>query len=325
MQKDGRACYLEAINGLCGSLKERLSALDGPSMEEVRELRLLAGMPPVVNVAGRTRALPGAPIDRRELEQSVLGLCGRSMHTHQRELAEGYLSLKGGHRAGVAATAVYGADKTLQCVREVTAIVIRVAHDHEGMALPLLERLFPNGLCGLILAGAPGSGKTTLLRDLARVLGRGALPGCHAAVLVDERGELGRGVDGCCVLRGYDKGDGILSAVRSLSPQVVLCDEIGSRKDVEAVRWALNCGVAVVTSIHARSAAELLSREAGRALLRTGAFERAALLSDRPRPCTVKEVISGDELVALNWHCDADIELLGRRPADGRTAAASSL
>ncbi|MEG1849942.1 MAG: hypothetical protein RR197_05230, partial [Oscillospiraceae bacterium] len=103
------------------------------------------------------------------------------------------------------------------------------------------------------------------------------------------------------------------------APQVILCDEIGSKKDVEAVRWALNCGVSMIVSIHARSARELCAREAGRELLTSGAFERVAFLSDVPCPCTLKEVIRTDELASVLRDCNARAELCAGRNM-GRTA-----
>ncbi|MBS1382438.1 MAG: hypothetical protein HPZ89_09390, partial [Oscillospiraceae bacterium] len=115
--------------------------------------------------------------------------------------------------------------------------------------------------------------------------------------VVDERGELSGFCDGCCVLRGYEKGAGMLLAIRSLAPQVILCDELGTLQDVEAVSQALHSGVAVVTTIHAGSREELLRREAGRRLLASGGFETVILLGESPHPGVIREVFSVDELI----------------------------
>ena len=103
--------------------------------------------------------------------------------------------------------------------------------------------------------------------------------------VVDERGELAGTCIGvpqndlglCCdILDGYPKAEGILQAVRTLSPDIVVCDELGSMEDVAAVEQGLNAGVTLVSSIHAGSAEELLHRKQAVRLLETGAFGTVA-------------------------------------------------
>ncbi len=322
MQKSGQAAYLEAIAGLCPPLRFRLQKRDASCAERTFEIRLMADVPPLLNIAGKMERW-GSPVTKQELEESLIFLCQRSVHTHQWELSQGFLSLPGGHRAGIAGHAIYGADGTVQSVRNVTAIVIRISREIPGIALALIQRIFSHGVCGTLLVGAPGSGKTTLLCDMAKSLASGAVSGIAAVAIVDERGELSRAALGCCLLEGYEKADGILTAVRSLSPQVIFCDEIGSRRDVEAVQWALNSGVSVVATIHARDKEELLRRQAGRMLLLSGAFEKVVFLGTVPVPSTVREVCNGYELESFLRH-SADGSQLCRNWNFDRKAAAST-
>ncbi len=307
----GRAAFDQAVASLSENIKRRLSGLPNTLCENAQELRLIAGCCPQLRVNNRNITLRDwPPITAQELAQCYITLCGQAVHSHQRELAQGYLTLPGGHRAGFAATAVYGSDGGLISLREVNAIVLRVAREYRGAADRLLREAFGGGLCGLLLAGAPASGKTTVLRDLAVSLASGAVNGCDRVVVVDERGELGDFCRGCCVLSGYDKGDGLLLAVRNLSPQVILCDELGSEREVAAVAYALNCGVAVVTTIHAGSRAELLGRQSGRLLLGSGAFDKAAILSEFPHPSSIREVFSIDDLASHRGVESAGAQLL---------------
>ena len=300
----------EAISGLCPSLRDRLM----PYMtRDVREVRLIKGCPPTVCTASGAVVLSGA-VTEHEIGQSVLGLCGHSIHTHQQELAEGFISLPNGHRAGVSGRAVLKPDGTVGSVVDINSIVIRVAHRISGPGKRLLPQLFGQGLCGVLIAGAPGSGKTTLLRELATLLAGGAVPGCTGVAVVDERGELSWGTSGCCIIKGCPKDIGIISAVRSLSPQVVLCDEVGRREDVEAVSWALNCGVSVITTIHSRSMGELMSRMAGRELIKTGAFGRVVVLDS---PGKIKEVQRLDERCKTDGGSYAGCELFPGRHYKG--------
>ena len=132
------------------------------------------------------------------------------------------------------------------------------------------------------------SGKTTVLRDLARLIGEH-----HRVSLIDSRGELAAVSDGtpCLdigrntdVLNGYPRYEGMTTALRTLSPEVIICDEIGS--DFDAVEQCLNCGVKLVATVHAGSLSELARRTETAKLLPM--FDYAAVLSDRGRLSEVK-------------------------------------
>ena len=125
--------------------------------------------------------------------------------------------------------------------------------------------------------------------------------------VVDERGEIAgtyRGVPqndlGCCcdVLDGYPKAEGILLAVRALSPEVIICDEIGSESEVKAVEQGLNTGVTLIASIHAGSVGELMRRNQAFQLLRTGAFENVALLDAARGPGKIAGIYKAGDLLA---------------------------
>lgn len=320
----GRAAFMQAVASLSDGLKKRLSALPDVLCDSAQELRLIAGACPQLRVNNRSIALRDwPPVTEAELAQCYISLCGQAVHSHQRELAQGYLTLAGGHRAGFAATAVYGSDGQLMSLRGVNAIVLRIAREYRGVADRLLREAFGGGVCGLLIAGAPASGKTTVLRDLAVSLAGESVKGCDRVVVVDERGELSGFCRNCCVLSGYDKGDGLLMAVRNLSPQVILCDELGSEQEVAAVVHALNCGVSVVTTIHAGDRAELTNRRAGRLLLGCGAFKKAAILSEFPHPSSIREVFSVDDLAAYNGADPSGAQLYNWWDLSRRTVSAA--
>lgn len=287
--------FQEAINCIAKDLKERILAELPLKKLIIQEIRLIKGSKPLLLTSQGIVYISGI-ITTEELNETLLAMTNNSLHTYQRDMATGFIPLKGGHRAGVCGTAVYGNDKEIKAIRELNAIVIRIAHQFENISKNLISTLFSKGLCGVLIAGAPGSGKTTILREIATKLSSGAVKGCSSVVIVDERAELSLSGERCCVLKGYDKADGIMQAVRSLSPQVIICDEIGTQKDVDAVIWALNCGVYVITSIHARTRQELKKRKAGEKLLATHAFEKVVFLSSVPIASTITEVVNIDEL-----------------------------
>lgn len=212
-----------------------------------------------------------------DINECFLELCRNSVHSYAREISEGYITLPGGNRVGFCGTAVLR-DGAISTLKDISSLNIRFAREVRGCAEELCRRAFPDGLCSLIICGKPLSGKTTMLRDMARILG-----GTHCVALIDSRGELA-GVSGGVpaldvgentdVLNGYPKAEGIMCALRSLSPEMIVCDEIGS--DAEEVRQCMGCGVKLAVTVHAASIDELRSRPGIAELYPL--FDRAALL-----------------------------------------------
>lgn len=248
-----------------------------------------------------------------ELQTSFHALCGYSVYSHQPEIKSGFVTALGGHRVGICGTAVRdGRDMT--GIRDLSSMNIRVARQVAGAADELLHKL-ESLSGGLLLAGAPSSGKTTILRDLARQLSLGQTCEMKKVVVVDERGELAGTCGGipqndlglCDVLDGYAKGEGILQAVRCLSPDFIICDEVGGLEDIAAIEEGLNAGVSMVASIHAGSMPELMRRSQYRRLLATGAFRWVALLQTRASPGKLQGIYQvGDLDVKANGMSTGD-------------------
>ena len=259
------------------------------------EIRMRAGQPV-------TLTLPEGPVTREaarltgaQLAQILRALCEYSVHSYTEDIARGYVTLPGGHRAGVCGTAVVERGVVIS-VRDISSINLRVAREIHGAASDLYARLYQNGsLPGLLISGAPGSGKTTLLRDLARRLSDAG----RRVALIDERGELAgaRGGTPCCavgsntdVLTGYPKGEGILLAIRSLAPEMILCDELGGEADAAALEAGFHTGVRFAATLHAGSVNEALARPVARRLLAGGAFDTIVQLEGPRNPCKIAEI-----------------------------------
>lgn len=311
---DGDNKYLAAARMLGGRLAKPLSQAPAALQKRVTEIRLRVGRPICLMAGGETRFIgdDGRAADgpeealtatKQDLQDAFVSVCGWSVHTHQKELADGFIAVQGGHRAGIGATAVVQ-DGRVTAVRDITSINLRVAREIYGAADALIQRCFLEGTPGVLVVGAPASGKTTILRDLARQLACGPC-GYRKVCVVDESGEIGGASSGTPandlgvssdLLFGYPKAKGLQIAVRYLSPQVMVCDEICTEEEIAAVIAAANSGVAVVTSVHAASVEELTRKAQLRPLLRAGVFTYFALLAGADRPATIAQVGKADDL-----------------------------
>ena len=283
--KDFKESFYEAVNLLPYRLSNYIKESYKDSMQ-VFEVRLTNECNPLI-ITDKGIIKAGCTVTLRDLEESVLSLTGNSYHSFQKEMADGYIPLKNGHRAGLAGTAVYERDGRIVSLKNITTIVLRIANDVNLKNNPLFEDLSRTGIYSAVISGPPCSGKTTFLRDTAKKL---SAMGCSVAV-VDERQELFAGLKGCAVIKGAEKPKGIEMAVKSLSPRILICDEISSPREAEAVAGALNSGVGVLASLHAKNYQDFKNKKTAQILTSTNEFKKAVFLSTFPNIGEINETV----------------------------------
>lgn len=232
-------------------------------------------------------------VSKKDIMQAFQNICNYSVYSRQNEIVNGFVTVCGGHRAGICGTCVLN-DKKVVNIKEISTVNIRIAREFPNCSDGLFKNLGQN-LGSLLICGAPSTGKTTLIRDVARRLSTD----CGFKVcVVDERGELAATQNGiaqndlgfCDILDGYPKSIGIEQALRCMSPDYIVCDEIGSRNDFDAIENMLNCGVKFIATIHCDSKKSLLKRKNIVELLRMNAFEKAVFLESRQNAGKIKSI-----------------------------------
>src|SRR5690625_789814 len=187
-------------------------------------------------------------------------LSEHSLYRMEDELREGYITIDGGHRVGIAGNTITDNGKVKR-INQITFFNIRIAKQVLNIARPILPYLYENG-CYLntMIIGAPQSGKTTMIRDLSRLIGDGEknIP-AHKVAIIDERSEIAACRDGIPqheiglrtdVMDACPKVEGMMMMIRSMSPNVLIVDEIGKKEDADALLEAINAGVTIICSAH---------------------------------------------------------------------------
>ena len=233
----------------------------------IEEIRLRAGREASLTVGGRN-LMTSVVLSGGELTAILTHMCGGSLYAFDQTIREGYITLPEGIRVGVAGRAVCEEGRIIG-VCEITSLCIRLPHVHRAVGREICRLL--RGLNrgetaprGILLYAPPGEGKTTLLRGVAVGLagGDGAPP--LRTVVVDTRGELGFETQGrglCLdVLRGYPRARGVEIATRTLSAQVILCDEIGDTEEALSLISTHHGGVPLVATAHGGTVGEIIRR-----------------------------------------------------------------
>ena len=228
-------------------------------------------------------------ISQNDILETMKILCNFSIYSYQNQIKEGFITLKGGHRVGISGTAVINNNEIIN-ISDISSINFRISREVLGCSDRIFDK-FGLDIGGTLIIGPPSSGKTTILRDIARKLSTSFDGDKLIKVsIIDERREIAASYQGVPqrdigfsdVLSGFPKAEGIIRAIRTLSPKIIICDEIGGVEDAEAIKKSLNSGVGIIASIHAKSTDEMANSFRIKNILSSGAIKRAVLLDSNP-------------------------------------------
>ena len=256
-----------------------LGELPDCTRDSLEEIRLRVGKFAEYKTSSVSRRGKYVPT-RADMDEILFSLCGGSVYAHGETLCQVYIQGEEGVRVGVVGHAVrYG--QSVTALQNVTSLNIRLPLKLlrlSGVGTPYPE-LAQAAVGGLLICSPPGVGKTTALRYTARALaGTG-----HRVAVIDSRGELAFGLEApgllVDVLDGYPRAAGIEIAIRTMCPDVIVCDEIGNMQECTALSGAVGAGVSVLASAHAAGIDSVMQRKEIAELCRLGVFSSVAFLS----------------------------------------------
>lgn len=292
-------------NELTGIFPERIEKLLNEILtnEEIYEIRVKIHKPIIIYSKNGEKIIEYYP-SKDDLKSIIQKISNYSLYAYEKDIRQGFITIKGGHRIGIAGECVME-NGVVKTIRNISSLNIRICREVKGCSEKILKYIVSNKLIhNTIIISPPKCGKTTILRDIARNISNG-IPALgilgKKVVVVDERSEIGGSYLGIPqsdlgirtdVLDNCLKSEGLIMAIRSLSPEIIICDEIGSKSDIEALMMAFNSGVNIITTIHGFTVDDLYNRKVFADLINNEILERAIVLSNRAGMGTIEKIYS---------------------------------
>ncbi len=242
-----------------------VSLIDMNQIEKLQEIRIRVNKKAILKYDDKEVITNFIPNESNMIE-ILHRLCENSIYSFQSQICNGFVTLYGGHRVGITGHVVMNNGK-INNINYISGLNFRIAKEIIGASNDLLRYVIENGeIQNSLIVSKPGNGKTTLLRDLVRNLSNMG----YTVSLIDERGEIAAMYNGvpqndvglrCDVLDNVTKSLGMKIAVRTMSPDIIVSDEIGTKEDVEAINYGVLSGVHGIFTAHGNSIMDIKLNE----------------------------------------------------------------
>ena len=269
--------------------------------DKIQEIRIKVGKPIILNSFKGERILKYT-VTAEDIKQILVKISNYSLYAYEEEIKQGYITIKGGHRIGIAGECVI-VGGIIRTIKNISSLNIRICREVIGSSNEVMKYIAKNNrIYNTLIVAPPKCGKTTILRDIARNVSYGMniinLSGKKVSI-IDERSEIAACFNGVPqmdvgvrtdVLDNCLKREGMLMAIRSLSPEVLICDEIGTKGDIEALLMAFNSGVNVIVTLHGFSIDDIYKRKVFKELLDNSILDRIVILSNKNGVGTIENM-----------------------------------
>ena len=274
--------------------------------DTLEEIRLRVERPIVLKFKDNDKVIK-YNVTTEDILSTLQILCENSIYTYQGQIAEGFITVKGGHRVGISGSCAIENGKVIN-IKYIYSLNFRIARQVIGSSNPVLRHILnleSNSIYNTLIVSAPGTGKTTILRDIIRQLSTGIKEIKFLAInvgIVDERGEIAAMYKGIPqndigiktdIMENVSKNIGIRMLIRSMAPKVIVADEIGKREDIEAIHYAVCSGCKGIFTAHGSTFEDISLNPIIHNLIETHTIDRLIFLDE-------KEKGKIKELYALN-------------------------
>lgn len=309
----------EVINSLSINLREIIKSISRDNAN-IEEIRLRSLKPLIVNSNNKdyfynTRLNKldlnmDNPyiVSKDDIEQTFQIMCKYSIHSFIDDIKKGFITLRGGHRVGIVGKTIIE-DGQVKNIKHISSLNIRISREVLGCSDKVLKHIIKgkDKINNTLIISPPQCGKTTLIRDIVRNISNGneefLFSGMKVA-LIDERNEISGSYLGVPqmdvgirtdVIETCPKDIGIMMLLRSMSPNVIVTDEIGNIDEIKALYTALNGGVSLITTVHGDSIDDIRNRKELSNLLDSELFKKVIILSSKKGPGTIEKIYDLEE------------------------------
>lgn len=309
----------EVINSLSINLREMIKSISRDNVN-IEEIRLRSLKPLIVNSNNKdyfynTRLNKldlnmDNPyiVSKDDIEQTFQIMCKYSIHSFIDDIKKGFITLRGGHRVGIVGKTIIE-DGQVKNIKHISSLNIRISREVLGCSDKVLKHIIKgkDKINNTLIISPPQCGKTTLIRDIVRNISNGneefLFSGMKVA-LIDERNEISGSYLGVPqmdvgirtdIIETCPKDIGIMMLLRSMSPNVIVTDEIGNMDEIKALYTALNGGVSLITTVHGDSIDDIRNRKELSNLLDSELFKKVIILSSKKGPGTIEKIYDLEE------------------------------
>ena len=255
------------------------------NIDEIEEIRIRVTKPIAIKTSEKIKILEHI-VTIEEILETFQKICENSIYSYKKQICEGFITIKHGHRVGITGNCVIENGQVIN-INYISSLNFRIAREQKGCSNEILKYVTnSNEVYNTLIVSKPGCGKTTILRDLIRNISNGG----KTCGVVDERGEIAAMSKGVPqndmgiltdVIDNVPKSQGMFMLIRSMAPEVIACDEIGSKEDIQAINYAMCSGVKGIFTAHGANLEELLLNNQIAELLQKFIIERIIFLDDK--------------------------------------------